>query len=111
MPKFDFKFSKITKAYAISAEGKLMSDRLGKLSISYLWRLVGKIMKQIGLSHMSNVIEKRRYRTWLELQGRNGAKRVIVEVINRGHRYRLAKDQNSKEKWMAQLSEGMKSDV
>ena len=74
-----------------------------------LLQWVAMIMKQIGLLHMSNVIERKRYRTWLELQRRNGAKRVIVEVINRGHRYRLAKDQNSKEKWMAQLSEGMKT--
>ena len=76
-----------------------------------LLQWVAMITKQIGLSHMSNVIERKRYRTWLELQRRNGAKRVIVEVINRGHRFRLAKDQNSKEKWMVQLSEGMKSDV
>ena len=110
MPKFDFKFSKITKAYAISAEEELMSDKLGMLSISFLWRLAAKITKQIGLSHMSNVIEQRRYRTWLELQRRNGAKRVIVEVINRGHRYRLAKNLNSNEKWTARSLGGTKTD-
>lgn len=65
-------------------------------------------MKVIGLSHMENVIERKRYRTWLELQRRNGAKRVIVEVINQGHRYRLAKNPNLKEKWTVQSLEGMK---
>lgn len=86
-----------------------MSDRLGMLNTLSLWRLVAMITKQIGLSHMSNVIERKRYRTWLELQRRNGAKRVIVEVINRGHRFRLAKDPNSKEKWTVRSLEGTKT--
>lgn len=85
-----------------------MSDSLGTLSILFLSRWAGKMMRVIGLSHMSNVIERKRYRTWLELQRRNGAKRVIVEVINRGARYRLAKNPNSKEKWMVQSLEGTK---
>ena len=87
-----------------------MSDSLGTLSILFLSRWAGKIMKVIGLSHMQNVIEKKRYRTWLELQRRNGAKRVIVEVINRGHRYRLAKNPNGNEKWTVRSLEGTKND-